>query len=460
MRKSKINIEDLFEMESAVIFNPDSYKASSNVTIDSRSVKKGSIFFAIKGLKFDGHKFITEAIKQGASAVVINSRMLKKLDDVEVTIIAVKDTTKAYGELANTWRKKLGLKVISLTGSNGKTSTKEMLYTLLSEKFIMHKSPANDNNHIGVPKTIFECTDKHDAVVIEHGTNHFGEIEYSARIAQPDIAAITNVGDSHLEFLKNRKGVLQEKSALLEHTADDGKVLINMDDILLSKEAKNYKNVIKYGFKGRVDCKGKLIGFTADGRTKINISYGKKNLETTLPILGISNAKNYLLAVTIAFEIGLPKREVLTGTKKLVAYKGRLESKVYKEFMLIDDTYNASPDSVRAGLDLLRKVKCYKNKLVILGDMFELGISATKLHADLAESFVGIKNLRVMTIGSFTKKLSNNLIKNKIDAKHFSQRQQLEKELNNVSLTDSVILVKGSRGMKMEDFASVIKDRG
>jgi len=461
MRKSKINIEDLFDLESAVIYNPDSYKATSDVSMDSRSVKKGSIFFAIKGLKFDGHKFIAEAVKKGAGAVVINSRRLKSLDDLDVTIIAVKDTTKAYGELASIWRKKLALKVISITGSNGKTSTKEILHTLLSEKYNVHKSAANDNNHIGVPKTIFECSDKHDAVVIEHGTNHFGEIEYTAKIAIPDIAAITNIGDSHLEFLKNRKGVLKEKSALLEQAdSNDGKVLINVDDVLLAEEIKKYKNVIKYGFKGRVDCKAKMLGFTEDGRTKLNVIFGNDNFDVTLPLLGISSAKNYLLAISIAFEMGLTEKDILAGTKKLLPYHGRLESKIYKEFMLIDDTYNASPDSVRAGLDLLRKIKSYKKKLVVLGDMFELGNSSANLHSDLADSFKGIKNLKVMTIGPFMKKLNDKLIKNKIDAAHYDQRHLLKQELEKVSLNDYVIFVKGSRGMKMEEFVSVLKDRG
>ena len=274
MGKIKITIEDLFNIPSAVIYNPDVYKPVSLVVIDSRKVKKGCMFFAIKGENFDGHDFIRDVIRRGAKAVVINEKKLKKFDFLEMPVITVADTTKAYGDLARMWRRKLHAKVISITGSNGKTTTKEMIATLLSEKYKVVKTEANNNNHIGVPLTIFSADEKCEALVLEQGTNHFGEIAYSANISEPDFAVITNIGESHVEFLKNREGVYKEKSALLTAAEEHGgKVLLNMDDPVIRKKSKSYKNKIRFGFKGKVDVKGKFLEFTDDGRTKIQRTF-------------------------------------------------------------------------------------------------------------------------------------------------------------------------------------------
>ncbi len=164
------------------------------------------MFIAIKGKRFDGHSFVRSAVKNGASVLLINRKRINEFDDIDLPIITVKNTTKALGEIAKLWRKKLNAKIIGLTGSNGKTSTKDMLAALLNEKYKVNKTESNNNNHIGVPLTILATNEKHDVLVAELGTNHFGEIEYSAKILQPDLALITNIGDSHLEYLKNRKG--------------------------------------------------------------------------------------------------------------------------------------------------------------------------------------------------------------------------------------------------------------
>ncbi|MEO8399482.1 MAG: UDP-N-acetylmuramoyl-tripeptide--D-alanyl-D-alanine ligase, partial [Ignavibacteriaceae bacterium] len=221
MRKISLTIEDVFNIPTAVIYNPDNFKTVFAVTIDSRNVPKKSLFVAIEGEKFDGHNFINDVIKNGASAVIINAKKLSKFENLELPIIIVKDTTASLGDLAKIWRRKLRTQIIAITGSAGKTSTKEMLAVLLNEKFKVNKTLANNNNHIGVPLTIFSTNNRHDFLVAELGTNHFGEIKYTAEIAKSDYALITNIGNSHLEFLKNKKGVLKEKIALFESTASN-----------------------------------------------------------------------------------------------------------------------------------------------------------------------------------------------------------------------------------------------
>jgi UDP-N-acetylmuramoyl-tripeptide--D-alanyl-D-alanine ligase len=452
-----LNIEDFFEILTAEIFNPDEIKPVRNVTIDSRKVKKGSLFIAIKGKKFDGHSFVRAAVKSGASVLLINRKRLGEFEDIDLPIVTVKNTTKALGEIAKLWRKKLNAKIIGLTGSNGKTSTKDILATLLNEKFKVKKTESNNNNHIGVPLTLLAANEKHDVLVAELGTNHFGEIEYSAKILQPDLALITNIGDSHLEYLKNTKGVLKEKIALFDEAQNNkGKVFINYDDPLLKNLNKKFSNYTAYGFKNNVEVKGNILNYTDDGKPLIEIKYKNKKMKNTLPLYGEQSAKNYLASVSIALNLGLTKEQIKKGTGKIKSSEGRLNVKQRNNFLLIDDTYNASPESTKAAIELLARIKTYGRKILILGDMFELGKDKIKLHSNL--SFIIIKTGidELYTIGTGMKALHEKLINKKLITKHFSTRKSLQKFIRNYNPLNSVMLVKGSRGMRMEEFANSI----
>ena len=460
MGKIKITIEDLFNIPSAEIFNPDTFKPLSLVAIDSRKVKKGSLFVAIKGDKFDGHDFILDAIKKGAAAVVIDSRKLKKFSFLEIPVISVDDTTKAYGGIAKIWRNKLSAKVISITGSNGKTTVKEMVSTLLAEKFEVIKTEANNNNHVGVPLTILSANEKCEALVLEQGTNHFGEIPYSAKISQPDYSLVTNIGDAHLEFLKSKEGIFKEKSALYYETEKrNGIVFLNMDDPIIRKNAKQFTKKVTYGFKGTVDVKGKVLGYTEDGRTEIQISSKGKKFKTILPVYGESNAKNFLAASAIALKLGMNGKEIISGAQKFQPVHGRLEAKKYKNAVVIDDTYNASPASVQSAVEHVKKIKTFKNKLIVLGDIYELGKKSPEFHKDLSRIFSTDKNLTVLTTGNMMKHLHAELRKKKVRSIHFYLREALALYLQYEEIENSVILVKGSRGMKMEDFVNILEKR-
>lgn len=460
MSKLGITIEDLFNLSTAVIYNPDVYKTSNYVSIDSRSIRKNSIYVAIKGEKLDGHNFGKDAVNKGANAIIINKKYLKDFDSVDKTIITVEDTLKAYGELATIRKNKLGAKIISITGSAGKTSTKEMISAMLSEKYNVHKTAANNNNHIGVPLTILSAPENAEVLVLEHGTNHFNETKFTADIAQPDVALITNIGDSHLEFLINRAGVYKEKSALFNAAVNNnGLVIINNDDPILKKESKNYKNKITYGFKGSVDVKGKILGCTEEGQTKIKVTYKNKNVETVLPVIGEAAAKNFLSACVIAFVMGLSKQQILNASKKLEAVHGRLEVTKKKELMIINDTYNSSPDSMKNAITLLNKISKYKRKVLIAGDMFELGNSAKTLHESLSAEIIKNKITDLYTIGKLTKFMSAKVSHKLKNTKHFQTRESLMNFLTKENFSDSVILVKGSRGMKMEEFLQILINR-
>ena len=452
----KLKLNDLFNITSAVIYNPDDFNSISSVVIDSRIVKKNSLFIAVKGSNFDGHDFVNEAVKKGAAAVIINKNKLSKYDDINVPIVAVDDTIKALGEIANSWRRKLKAKVISITGSNGKTSTKEILSTLLSKKFTVVKTVSNNNNHIGVPLTILSANSKTDILVLEHGTNHFNEIEYTAKIAEPDYGLITNIGNSHLQFLKDKQGVFVEKKTLLDEVIlRRGFIFINKDDKILKKYQTNFKQRITFGFSADSMIEGKILGYTTDGKTKIKIQSPKYNLEIELPLYGKTNAKNILAAVAVCYKLGLTKKELIEGIKLLKAAKSRLDVIHGSKMILIDDTYNANPESMKSAFELVDRIKLFKKKILVLGDMFELGSKAKDLHLELASSILKLKPDFVLTIGKNMKALSL-AITGKIIIRHFNSLENMKIFLMKNDFSNSVILVKGSRGMKMEEMIQPI----
>ncbi len=460
MKKVLLKIEDIFDVPGAVIYEPDKLKSIRYVSIDSRKIKNNTLFVALKGERFDGHDFVKEAINNGASAVLINGKKLNRFSDVKVPVITVEDTKLALGDIARIWRKKLKAKIIGITGSSGKTTVKNMLAEILSEKYRVNKTEANNNNQIGVPLTILNTNENHQVLVAELGTNHFGEIPYTANILSPDYSLITNIGDSHLEYLKTKNGVWKEKSFLFDETIrNDGKVFLNYDDpIIKAKHSRKGKH-ISYGFSGKVDVPGKIKSYTDDGKPVIGINYKKKKYEVTLPIYGEQSAKNFLASCAVALELGLTFDEIKKAVRKLKAPAGRLDVQKYKNFILIDDTYNANPDSTEAAIELVGRMKTFKRKILFLGDMLELGNKSIKLHQGLAKVIRKSGIDEIYTIGSKMKYLHKNLVQKKLIAKHFTQRNLLLNHIRKMNFNNSVILVKGSRGLKMEEFVSEIQNK-
>jgi UDP-N-acetylmuramoyl-tripeptide--D-alanyl-D-alanine ligase len=456
----KITIDDLFELPNAAVYNSDSYKPVSFVSIDSRNIRKDSLFIAIKGENFDGHNFVCDAVNAGASAVIINENKADKFKELKIPVVTVKDTTTALGDLAKVWRKKLSTKVIAITGSAGKTTTKEMLAAILSEKYKVNKTTGNNNNHIGVPLTLFDTNNDYDVLILELGTNHFGEIAYTANIAQPDYAIITNIGNSHLEYLKNKKGVLNEKIALFETTtARNGVLFINNDDILISKTMLEYPKRVTFGFESISDVKGTIESFNEEGKPVIEISYKDIKINQLFNLYGEQSAKNYLAAAAVALKLGLNKKEISAGISKFKNINMRLNVKDLKKFALIDDTYNANPESMRYAIELMPKVKTFKKRIAILGDMFELGDEGVKLHSELGRIVKRNKIDLVITIGELMKNLDSELKKLEVESIHFDNRKDLAEYLKAFKFPGYVVLVKGSRGMQMEEFSKIIETK-
>jgi UDP-N-acetylmuramoyl-tripeptide--D-alanyl-D-alanine ligase len=458
MKKLSLTIEDFFQLKGAELYDAKKIRPVTKVSIDSRNVPVGSLFIAIKGDKFDGHDFIKDAEKKGASVVLINNNKLKSAKGINVPIITVSNTTLALGELAAIWRKKLRTKIIGITGSAGKTTTKEIIFALLSGKFRVNKTLGNNNNHIGVPLTLLSTTNRHDFLVLELGTNHFGEIKYTAEIAKPNYAVITNIGNSHLEFLKNRKGVFKEKVSLFNATASNkGTLFINNDDPLLVSAKKKYQRRITFGLENKSDINGKITGYTKDGKPILKVSYKRKSSTYEVPLYGEQSAKNYLTAAAIALKLGLKGEEIKRRLRNIQAVDKRLNVKRIKDFILINDTYNANPDSMEMSLQLLTQINGYHSRIAILGDMFELGKQSRVLHEKLLSVIIKNKINSVFTIGKMMKHLHLKLKSKRIDALHFNERASLNNFLKEKSFVNCALLVKGSRGMKMEEFVESIK---
>jgi len=460
MKKINLNIEDIFNIPTAVIYNPDMFKSINHVSIDSRNIKKNTLFIAIKGERFDGHDFIDEVVKKGAAAVLISEKNFKKIKDFNIPVITVKDTTIVLGEVAKLWRSKLKAKIIGITGSAGKTTTKEILAALLSEKFKVNKTAANYNNHIGVPLTILSTNEKYNVLVTELGTNHFGEIKYTASVASPDLALITNIGDSHLEYLKNRKGVFAEKSALLKETIKrGGKVFINNDDKILREFGKTLKNKITFALNEKADYKASIKCYDKLARPQIEIKSKKNVFTSTLPISGEKNVLNFTAAFAIASELGLTSLQLQKAVKKIKSYNKRLEIKNHKGFTLINDTYNANPDSMKSSIDILNRIESRKRKIAVLGDMFELGNESKSKHIHLASFINQTKVDEIYSIGKMMKLMNQKLNGKTKVHQHFGERESLKNYLKSLDINNSAVLVKGSRGMKMEEFVSVLETR-
>jgi len=437
--------------------HPELLKSINMVSIDSRTVKKGGLYVAVKGEQHDGHKFVASAFDNGAAAVMIKSSNYKKFSHLEKPLILVDDTVKGLGDLAKVWRNKLDAKVIAITGSNGKTGTKDFTAAILSSVGKVTATVANNNNHIGVPLTLLSAKGTDQYVIAEAGTNHFGEIPYTAAIAQPNIALITNIGDSHLEFLQDRKGVLKEKSALFEAaTAHGGLVVLNIDDPLLKKLVKRYSKVLTYGTSDEADVQGIISGPDATGKTTLTIQYKKKKVVLSPSVAGWHNAFNVLAACAAAIAAGAGLDTLKKGVERLKAPKQRLNITELKSLVLIDDTYNANPASMKAGIEFAASIYPEKRKYLVLGDMFELGAEVVERHTELAKLKAFRQITQTFTIGKNMQNLHAALVKKGFDAKHFSSPAKLVAILTKFDFQDAVVLVKGSRGMKMETYIPAI----
>ena len=356
----------------------------NKLCIDTRKIEKNNVFLAIKGANFNGNDFAVKALENGASVVIIDEVKfdLKEAEN-KGAIIKVKDTREALLNLAKFYRQKLGLKVVGVTGSTGKTSTKDLIAALLSDKYKVFKTKGNFNNDIGLPLMILELTSEFDVAVLEMGMSSLGEIELLASVARPDLAVITNIGLSHIENLKTQENILKAKMEISTFFDEGNTLIVNGEDKLLQNISSNVFKVKKIGYNHEYDVYASNIILREEETEFLAHAFGEEAV-FNLPMAGKHNVLNTMLAIEVAKCLNVSFKQMVKGLENLEATSMRLQVIKKEGLTIINDCYNASPDSMRSSLDVL---SAYKNcrKVAILGDMYELGDESERAHFEVGE---------------------------------------------------------------------------
>lgn len=438
-------ISEVAELFDQIITGEDC--AFRSVSTDTRSLMPGDLFVALKGDNFDGHGYLELAAEKGAVAAIVDRDI-----DSSIPTIKVRDTKLALGRLSAHWRKQLDIKMVGLTGSNGKTTVKEMLICILSEVGSVSATAGNFNNDIGLPLTLLKISPENQFGVIEMGANHLGEIAYLTELTSPDVALLNNAAPAHLEGFGSLQGVVDAKGEIFSGLSDSGIAVINRDDDYSDYWASmcdEHKKIF-FGLDTSADVTTLVEPTEYDGTFILKTASGE--IEIQLHVLGLHNLKNALAASAVSIALGVELKVIKKGLEKFQGVNGRLQiNYAANDSLVIDDTYNANPASVRAAIDVLSTQKL--KTVLVLGDMGELGSDAEQLHTDLGAYAKDKKINTLMTFGKLSSFAANEFGEN---ASSYLEKEKLIKDLN-IHLNEKVaVLVKGSRSMHMEDVVTAI----
>jgi UDP-N-acetylmuramoyl-tripeptide--D-alanyl-D-alanine ligase len=451
---ASFTISEIVKILEGNMVQQGSCKRFCDVSIDSRSLRQGSLFVAIKGVKQDGHDFIKEAIKNGAMGLVVSKRIPSVPKNM--MIVLVKDTTKALGQLARAHRLKFCIPVIAITGSAGKTTTKEIAAAVLSTRYRVLKNQGSFNNHWGVPLTLLRLSAKHDVAVVEVGTNHPGEIAYLTDIVRPTIAVLTNIGASHLEGFKTVENVFFEKRSIIRGFHKRGTVVINADDPFLKTLRTGRHQKYSYAIEHKADMVAHAVMVDQNGRVSFTIN---KRHQAMLKTPVRENVSNALAAVCCARLLKMSFSDICRGLKKASFKKNRQQIKKMKGVIVINDSYNANPVSFQSSINTLANFPSRGKRILVCGDMLELGVHSLALHREIGKivSQSGINC--VMAFGPLMKKMAEGISNAAITAASYDDIVELNRDLGRMLMPGDVVLVKGSRGMRMERVVEFLDEK-
>lgn len=443
-----LNLNEIIKAVDGEILVQNNDGAFNKISTDTRKIEEGNLFFALKGENFNGNNYAVSAVLKGASVVIVDEINFKNEElNGKGTIVKVKDTRIALGDLAAYYRTKLGIKVVSITGSTGKTSTKDLIAAFLSGKYRVFKTQGNFNNEIGLPLMIFELSKDYDIAVLEMGTSNFGEIHRLASIAKPDIAAITNVGVAHIEYLKTRENILKEKMSISDFFENKNDLVINCENDMLNtvKESEKY-NLQKTGYDESYDLYARNVKLTCDTTSFEAVTKDNKSHNFTLNMVGEHNVLNALLGIQIGLDLGLTFEEMEKGLENFKATSMRLEFIKNDNFTIINDSYNANPDSMKAALNVLKNYSG-KRKIAILGTMGELGSHAEDAHREVG-SFANDRADVLLTTGDFKECYKEGFGSGTFV---YDTKEDLIAGLKAMMKDGDTLLVKASRSAKFEE---------
>ena len=426
------------------------------VTTDSRKKTTGSLFVPLIGDNFDGHDHVLQAINHGAVAIIWNQN--KQLPDflpIDFPIYLVEDTLEALQLLATQYRQEINPIVVGITGSNGKTTTKDLVAAIVKTTYKTHFTHGNFNNHIGLPLTILGMARETEVLILEMGMSDYKEIEQLSEIAIPDYAIITNIGESHIEFLGSREGITKAKLEIVCGMKENGLLIIDGDEALL-ESIDNHKNVVTCGF---LSSNNVII-------EQIEISHAKTTFSLldastyAIPLLGRHNAQNAAYAIILGQQLKISNEDIKKGLLSLELTGMRFELlKGTNDVSIVNDAYNASPTSMKAAIDVIKQMKGFKEKVLVLGDIFELGEQSEALHRSVAD-VIEPPITAVFTYGNIALNISAAVREKQVNivCNHFGSKEALLNKLEQYCTTDTLILFKASRGMQFEKLVEAMQE--
>lgn len=422
----------------------------NSVSTDSRNISSDTLFVALKGERFDGHDFIAVAENNGAMALMVSRPV-----DASIPQLVVHDTLIAMGRIGALVRDRVNPKSLALTGSNGKTSVKEMLAHILSQRHQVLYTAGNFNNDIGVPLTLLRLEPQHEIGVFELGANHKGEIDYTSGLVRPDVALVNNVASAHLEGFGSQSGVADAKSEIFNHLSSAGCAVINLDDDYHQRmfdAAADYRT-LSFAVNTHADVMATELISDNFGRYQFKLNFNGLSLPTQLPLAGRHQVSNALAATAMCLALGVELEEIVAGLETLVPVKGRMQPNELGQVQVVDDSYNANPASVKAAIDWLQEIDT--KTCLVLGDLGELGENAADLHAELGDYAKTWGVDRLFCLGDLSRSASDAF-----ECKHYQTLEMLVEELKQYIKQSSepmTVLVKGSRSAKMERVVEALK---
>lgn len=424
----------------------------NGVCIDTRKITEGCLFICIKGERFDAHQFADEALKKGAAAVMIHSDV-----NISGNYVKVENTSQALLTLGGYYRSKFNIPLVALTGSVGKTTTKEFTHLVVNSKYNAVKTLGNLNNEIGLPQMLFCIDNSTEAAVIEMGMNHFGEIHRLSAAAKPTMALITNIGVSHIENLGSREGILKAKLEILDGLEKNAPLILNGDNDLLRTVKSDEYRIYFYGIENG-DFKAENIS-EENGSTIFDVSYFGKTQKIEIPTIGIHNVYNALAAFAVGYFLDIPSKQCAEALKCYEPEGMRQKSVNVGGITSIEDCYNASPDSMKAALTTLAGTKGNK-KIAVLSDMLELGDYAKQAHLDVGKMAAQMNIDFLFAVGEMSQYIVDGAKESGMkNAFHFESKDKLAEKLIETAEKGDTVVFKASRGMKLEDVIHIAYDR-
>ena len=443
-------LSQVAQLAGGSISSGDQTVVVNKVSTDSRTLKSSELFVALRGENFDGHNFVESAAQIGAAGAIVESTWNGEIPK-NFALIRVKDTLQAYQDLAANYRKSLTLKVVAITGSNGKTSTKDFTAAVLAHRFRVTKTEGNFNNHVGLPRTILEATSADEIGVWEIGMNHPGEIATLAKVAAPDVAIITNIGVAHIEFMGSREKIAEEKAALAEAVGADGAIILNADDLFTKTIASRARGKVILAGTNSGSIQAAEITQSGTG-ADFTILEGAHRCRAQLSVPGLHMVQNALLAVAAGRAFGLSLEECAAGLVAAPLTRARSQIKDIGGVLFLDDSYNANPDSMKVALRTLVELDADGKRIAVLGEMRELGDQSEHGHREVGETAAALKIDQLIAIGDIAAAIADaagqaGLRKTTI-VKSTSEAAEV---LGEIAAPGDLVLIKGSRAARTEE---------